>query len=89
MRLALVRRRSEKLALQEFHNLRAVVPSVSARRPVMRRSILCNSTNNPFGGTGGSADIGGGNGMRAGKGLLLPVSQAGHHMSRRMPLHSP
>jgi bacteriorhodopsin len=32
------------------------------------RSVLCNSTNNPFGGAGSSADIGGGNGMRAGNG---------------------
>ena len=44
--------------------------SASAACPMMCRSILCNSTNNPFGGTGGSADIGGGNGMRAGKALL-------------------
>jgi len=28
------------------------------------RSILCNSTNNPFGGAGSSGDIGAGNGMR-------------------------
>ena len=57
----------------------------------MRRSILCNSTNNPFGGAGSSADIGGGNGMgmRAGKGLSLPVFQAEHHLWCSMPTPSP
>ena len=47
------------------------------------RSILCNSTNNPFGGAGSSGDIGAGNGMRtAGKGLSLmsPLYAQCHHM---------
>ncbi len=57
----------------------------------MRRSILCNSTNNPFGGTGGSADIGGGNGMRAGKGRSLAASLSGaeHRLPYKMPLPFP
>ena len=50
----------------------------------LRRSILCNSTNMPFGGTGGSADTGGhvggmgaGNGARTGtaKGAARLASQ--------------
>jgi len=44
--------------------------------PLLCRSILCNSTNNPFGGAGSAADVGNtgaglGNGGRTGKGRWL------------------
>ena len=60
---------------ERFYVLSVViaVSCVLAGCHVMPRSILCNSTNNPFGGAGSSGDIGAGNGMgmrNTGKGVL-------------------
>ena len=46
------------------------------------RSILCNSTNMPFGGTGGSGDTGGHvGGMGAGNGARTGTAKGAAHLA--------